>query len=139
MIRNSFKLVASKDQKKFFADLKMVYQAPNAAVAENNLQTMLEKWSKYSATLKSWVNNWHNLNAFFKFSDHVKKLIYTTNPIKRFHKQIRKYTKTKGAFSSENALLKIAFAAILKITQKWSQPIPNWALVISELDYPLPK
>lgn len=133
MIRNSFKLVASKDQKKFISDLKNVYQAPNKQVAHDNLLSMLDKWSKYSAALKAWVNHWDNLSTFFQFSPHIRKLIYTTNPIEGFHRQIRKYTKTKGAFTNENSLLKLTFAAILKISQRWSQPIPNWALTISEL------
>lgn len=138
MVRNSFRLVASKDQKKFILDLKTVYQAPNAEVAESNLHALLDKWSKYGAALKSWVNNWNNISTFFQFSAHVRRLIYTTNPIEGFHRQIRKYTKTKAAFTSENALLKLTFAAILKITQRWNQPIPNWALTISELDIHFP-
>ena len=137
-IRNSLKLVASKDQKKFIADLKTVYQASNAEVAEANLLELQEKWAKYSAALKSWVQNWHNLSAYFKFSKQVRKLIYTTNPIEGFHRQLRKYTKTKGAFTSETALLKLAFAAILKISERWKQPLPNWALTISELEIHFP-
>jgi len=138
MIRNSFKLVASKDQKKFISDLKTVYQAPNQEIAYSNLLSLLDKWSKYSAALKPWVNNWENLSTFYKFSNHIRKLIYTTNPIEGFHRQLRKYTKTKSAFTSENALLKLAFAAILRISEKWSQPINNWALTISEIDIYFP-
>lgn len=138
MIRNSFKLVASKDQKKFIADLKTVYQAPNEQVAHTNLLHLLDKWSKYSAALKPWINHWDNLSTFFHFSPNVRKIIYTTNPIEGFHRQIRKFTKTKGAFTNENSLLKLTFAAILKISQKWYQPIPNWALTISELDIHFP-
>ncbi len=107
-------------------------------VAESNLYAMTDKWSKYSAALKSWINNWDNLTTFFQFSSNVRRLIYTTNPIEGFHRQIRKYTKTKGSFTNENALLKLTFASILKITQKWNQPIQNWALIISELDIHFP-
>jgi transposase-like protein len=138
MIRNSFKLVASKDQKKFISDLKTVYQSPNKQVAYDNLLALLDKWNKYSAALKNWVNHWDNLSTFFQFSPSVRRLIYTTNPIEGFHRQIRKYTKTKGAFTSEIALQKLTFAAILKISQKWSQPILNWALTVSELDIHFP-
>lgn len=138
MIRNSFKLVASKDQKKFISDLKTVYQAPNEQVAHSNLLILVDKWNKYAAALKPWINHWDNLSTFFQFSPHVRKLIYTTNPIEGFHRQIRKYTKTKGAFTNENSLLKLTFAAILKISQKWNQPLHNWALTISELDIHFP-
>ena len=89
--------------------------------------------------LKSWHDNWANLSAYFKFSPAIRKLIYTTNPIEGFHRQLRKYTKTKGAFTSENALLKLTFCAINGIIRKWSMPIANWAATISELDLHFPK
>jgi transposase-like protein len=138
-IRSSVKLVASKDQKKFIADLKTIYQAPNLEAAEANLQKVLETWKKYPAALRGWVDNWDNITNYLKFSPMVRKLIYTTNPIEGFHRQVRKFTKTKGSFTSENALMKLTFAAIMKITQKWNQPISNWALTISELDIHFPK
>ena len=133
-IRNSLRLVASKDQKQFMADLKKVYQAPSLEVAEANLLTLGEKWAKYSAAIKPWVNNWPKLTAYFKYSHQIRKLIYTTNPVEGFHRQIRKFTKTKGAFTNENSLTKLVFCAINKISEKWNQPIHNWALLISELD-----
>ncbi len=71
---------------------------------------------------------------YFKYSSEVRKLIYTTNPIEGFHRQVRKYTKTKGAFTSENALFKLVFCAIKQITAKWNMPIPNWAVTVSQLD-----
>ena len=137
-VRNSFKLVASKDQKQFVAELKTVYQAPNIAVAEENLAQMIKRWSKYQAALKSWINNWDLLSGFFKYSPHIRKLIYTTNPIEGFHRQVRKFTKTKGAFTNENALMKLVFCAINRISTKWSQPLHNWALTFSELDQHFP-
>ncbi len=134
-IRNSLKHVASKNQKEFMADLKTVYQASTQDLAEYNLLRLEEKWgSKYPMVIKSWQNNWPNLSTYFKYSHDVKKLIYTTNPIEGFHRQLRKYTKTKGAFTSENALFKLVFCAIKHITAKWNQPLPNWALTISQLD-----
>lgn len=137
-IRNSLRLVLSKDQKAFMADLKQVYQAPNKDVAFINLEQMLQKWPKYHAALKSWVNNWEVLTTYFKYSPAIRKLVYTTNPIEGFHRQVRKYTKTKAAFVSEPALLKLVFCAILNISRKWFHPIPNWALALSELDSHFP-
>jgi putative transposase len=134
-IRNSIKFVASKNQKEFMVDLKGVYQAETKDLAEYNLLKLEEKWGKqYPMVIKSWQQNWDNLSTYFKYSAELRKLIYTTNPIEGFHRQVRKYTKTKGAFTSENALFKLVFSAIMNIEKKWNQPIQNWALVISQLD-----
>jgi putative transposase len=138
-IRNSLKNVASKNQKEFMVDLKTVYQAPSKDIAEVNLLQLDEKWGeKYPIVLKSWQQNWDNLTTYFKYSKEVRKLIYTTNPIEGFHRQVRKYTKTKGSFTSENALFKLVFCAIKQITAKWNMPIQNWALAISQLDIYFP-
>lgn len=134
-IRNSLKHVASKNQKEFMADLKTVYKAETKDLAEYNLLALEEKWGKkYPMVIKSWQQNWDNLSTYFKYSDEVRKLIYTTNPVEGFHRQIRKYTKTKGSFTSENALFKLVFCAIKQITGKWYMPLANWALTISQLD-----
>ena len=102
---------------------------------EHNLLKLDEKWgTKYPMVIKSWNQNWDNLSTYFKYSAEIRKLIYTTNPIEGFHRQVRKYTKTKGAFTSENALFKLVFSAILNIEKKWNVPIQNWALSISQLD-----
>ena len=138
-IRNSLKFVASKNQKEFMVDLKTVYQAASKDAAEYNLLALDEKWGKkYPMVIKSWQANWDNLSTYFKYSAEVRKLIYTTNPIEGFHRQVRKYTKTKGAFTSENALFKLVFCAIKQVTAKWNMPIQNWALAISQLDIYFP-
>ena len=138
-IRNSIKHVASKNQKAFMVDLKTVYQAETKDLAEYNLLKLEEKWGdKYPMVLKSWQNNWDNLTTYFKYSMEVRRLIYTTNPIEGFHRQVRKYTKTKGAFTSENALFKLIYCAINNISSKWNQPLHNWALTISQLDIYFP-
>lgn len=137
-IRNSLKMVPSKHTKEFVTDLKTVYTASSLAVAEANLQSISSKWSKYHMALKGWQENWHLLSIYFKFSPSIRKLIYTTNIIEGFHRQIRKYTKTKGSFTSENALLKIFYCAITQITSKWNKPLNNWAETRSELDLHFP-
>jgi putative transposase len=134
-IRNSLKYVASKNQKEFMKDLKEVYQAPNKDAAEYNLLKLQEKWGeKYPMVIKSWQSNWEHLSHYFQYSGEIRKLIYTTNAIEGFHRQVRKYTKTKGAFTSESALFKLIYCAIQKITEKWTAPLQNWALTISQLD-----
>jgi len=133
-IRNSLKYIASRDQKEFMKDLKQVYQASSKDIAESNLLQLDEKWGKkYPAVLSSWNKNWNNLSNYFKYSTHIRKMIYTTNAIEGFHRQVRKYTKTKGAFTSENALLKLVYCAINQIRKKWTQPVQNWALTVSQL------
>ncbi len=139
-IRNSLKFVASKNQKEFMKDLKTVYQADTKDLAELNLLRLDEKWGeKYPMVLKSWQNNWDNLSTYFKFSKEIRKLIYTTNSIEGLHRQIRKYTKTKSAFTNETALFKLVFCAINHASRKWSQPIHNWALTISQFDIFFPQ
>jgi putative transposase len=104
--------VASKEQKNFMRDLKEVYRAPTKDLAEHNLQKLDEKWGcRYPMVTKSWFNHWENLSGYFKYSPEIRKLIYTTNPIEGFHRQVRKYTKTKGAFTAENALFKLVYCA----------------------------
>lgn len=134
-IRHSVKYVASKDQKAFMADLKTVYKAETKDLAEQRLLELDEKWgSKYPMVLRSWQNKWEELSTFFKYSAEIRRLIYTTNAIEGFHRQVRKYTKSKGAFTSESALVKLIYSAYQRIRVKWNQPMHNWALVISQLD-----
>lgn len=133
-IRNSLKYVASKDQKPFMADLKLVYQATTKDVAEQNLAALGDKWGKkYPIVIKSWQDNWHKLSTYFKYTEEIRRIIYTTNTIEGFHRQVRKVTKTKGAFPNDDALLKLVYLAHRNISKKWTQPLHNWSLTISQL------
>jgi len=132
-IRNSLKYVASKNQKEFMADLKEVYKATTKEYAEEKLLELDEKWGKkYPAVTRSWQNNWDNLSNYFKYPDEIRKIIYTTNSVEGFHRQVRKITKTKGSFSSSQALEKLLYLAIQNILEKWNKPINNWSLIISQ-------
>ncbi|USQ14719.1 MULTISPECIES: IS256 family transposase [Legionella] len=133
-IRNSLKYVVSKDQKAFMADLKLVYKASSKDLAEHHLLELEEKWGKkYPAVIKSWNNHWEALSQYFKYPEELRRIIYTTNIVEGFHRQIRKYTKNKGAFTSENALIKLIYCAAQKVLEKWNQPMHNWALIVSQL------
>lgn len=133
-IRNSIKYVASKDQKVFMADLKPVYQAASKDEAEHQLQELEAKWGKkYPVVIESWNRNWDKLSTYFKYSPAIRKLIYKTNTIEGFHRQVRKVTKTKGAFTSDMALLKLIYLATMNIQKKWTQPLQNWSLTVSQL------
>lgn len=134
-IRNSLKYVASKNASEFVKDLKSIYQAQTKYMAEHNLLAREEKWGKkYPMFIKSWQDNWQNLSTYFKYSQKIRTLIYTTSPIEGFHRQVGKYNKTKCAFTSDNTLFKLLFCAINQITDKWTMPIPNWAITIIQLD-----
>jgi putative transposase len=133
-IRTSLRYVVSRDQKAFMQDLKLVYKATSKDLAEHHLLELGEKWGKkYPAVIKSWQANWEALSQYFKYPEELRRIIYTTNIVEGFHRQIRKYTKNKGAFTSENALLKLVYCACQKVLEKWNQPMHNWALIISQL------
>jgi putative transposase len=133
-IRNSLKYVVSRDQKAFMVDLKLVYKATSKDLAEHHLLELGEKWGKkYPAVIKSWQANWESLSQYFKYPEDLRRIIYTTNIVEGFHRQVRKYTKSKGAFTSENALLKLIYCACQKVLEKWNQPMHNWALIVSQL------
>jgi len=120
-IRNSLKYIASKDQKEFLKDLKKVYRAVNKEIAEDELLSLEEKWgSKYPVVIDSWQNNWEELSQYFEFSAPIRKMIYTTNAVEGFHRQVRKVTKTKGAFTNDMALLKLVYLATKNIQKKWT-------------------
>lgn len=133
-IRNSMKYVGSKHQKEFMRDLKPVYQAPDEAAARAKLGGLKEKWGKmYPVVIESWENNWERLTRYFQYPTAIRRIIYTTNTVEGFHRQLRKVTKTKGAFTSDNALLKLLYLTIERITEKWTSPLQNWSLTFSQL------
>lgn len=133
-IRNSIKYVASKDQRLFMTDLKLVYRAGNEQVALDELEKLKEKWNKkYPMVIGSWQTNWSKLATYFRYPAGIRKLIYTTNTIEGYHRQIRKVTKNKGVFTSDMALLKLIYLATERIQQKWTMPLANWALSASHL------
>ena len=139
-IRNSLKYVSSKDQKEFLLDLKPVYAAVNKASAEEALLELSAKWEKkYPLVVNSWQNNWEKLSTYFQYADPIRRIIYTTNTIEGFHRQVRKVTKTKGAFPSDMALLKLIYLTTQNIAKKWTMPAQNWSLTLSQLSIIFPQ
>jgi putative transposase len=133
-MRNSFKYVASKDSKEFTADLRTVYQASTKEQAEANLDLLEQKWGrKYGVAVRSWRDNWPRLSTYFQYPEEIRRVIYTTNMIEGFHRQVRKVTKTKGAFTSDMALQKLVYLATTNVVKKWRRPIANWAIIASQL------
>ena len=133
-IRNSIKYVASKNQKAFMADLKCVYKAATINAAETALDELETKWGdKYPMVISSWRNKWPTLSTYFNYPDYVRTAIYTTNAVEAVHRQFRKLTKTKGGFANENSLLKLLYAGMLKASERWTHPVQNWNLTLSQL------
>ena len=133
-IRNSLKYVTSEDEKPFLKDLKKVYQAKSKDSAEYNLEELDKKWgAKYPIVLKSWKNNWNRLSQYFKYGDQIRRIVYTTNTVEGFNRQIRKVTKSKSVFPNDKALLKMVYLASENIMKKWTSPIQKWSLVIQQL------
>lgn len=115
-------------------DLKPVYQSETLELAELRLDELEETWGKkYPKVLESWRNNWSKLTTYFRYDPAIRKLIYTTNTIEGFHRQLRKVTKTKGGFTSDMALLKLIYLAHNNISQKWTMPLNNWAMTAQKL------
>lgn len=133
-IRNSIKYVSWKDSKAFIKDLQTVYQAGTIEQAAVNLEVVSGTWGrKYPIAIQGWQNNWERLSPYFHYPDAIRKMMYTTNIIEGFHRQVRKVTKTKGAFTSDTALLKLIYLATMRMIEKWNNCITNWALIASQL------
>lgn len=133
-IRNSIKYVASKNQKTFMKDLKLVYQAVSKEQAAIELDKLDSKWGKdYPIVIKSWRDNWEKLTAYFEFSDAIRRIIYTTNTVEGYHRQIRKVTKNKDVFTNDTALEKLVYLAYRNIRKKWTMPLSNWGLTAQQL------
>ena len=134
-VRYSTRFVNYKDRKEFCTDLKTIYTAPNEQAALAALDLFEEKWgSKYAYAIRSWRNNWSRLATFYKYPPEIRRLIYTTNAIENFNRQIRKVTKNKGSFASDEALLKVLYLVVMDRTAKWTLPLQNWAQILQQLE-----
>lgn len=133
-IRSSLRYVPEKDKKSVAADLKPIYQAINQEVGYEKLLEFEEKWGKdYPLSVKGWLDNWGNLSTYFEYAPDIRRAIYTTNAIEAMHRQIRKVTKTKGAFTSDTSLMKLFFLVVKEVSKKWTMPIRNWGLTMQQL------
>ena len=135
-MRNSMKYVIYKDLREIVKDLKLIY---TAATEQQGMEQLLEaenKWGKkYPAIFKSWHHNWDRLSNIYKYNKDLRRIIYTTNPIESYHRMIRKVTKTKGAFSSENAILKQIYLAIQNAQTRWTGQIFSWNIIRNDLNH----
>ncbi|KAB7725160.1 IS256 family transposase [Rudanella paleaurantiibacter] len=133
-LRNSFRFIPDKHLKEFVKAIKTVYQAPTAEQGWENLQWMQEQWgSRYPQALAGWVSNWSLLSSFYDYPASLRKVVYTTNTVEAYHRQLRKVTKTKGAFASDVALQKLVYLVIQNLETKWETKTYNWKEVINDL------
>jgi len=132
-IRNSCRYVVWKDKKAFVRDMKQIYDAPTKQAARAALEDLANTWGrKYPYAIKSWEDNWEELTVFFDFPLEIRKIIYTTNLIENLNGKIRKYTKNKLSFPTDEAVLKSVFLALREATKKWTMPIHNWGLILNQ-------
>ena len=132
-IRNSCRYVVWKEKKEFISDMKLIYNAPTKESASLELDHFEKKWgSKYPYATRSWRMNWDELTAFFDFPVEIRKIIYTTNLIENLNGKIRKYTKNKLSFPTDDALKKSVYLSIAEIEKKWTMPIHNWGLILNQ-------
>jgi transposase-like protein len=133
-IRNSLKYVTYTEQDAFMQDLKAVYQAPTREEAETALLKLAEAWSdKYAVAVRSWQNNWNDLSTFFDFPYQIRRLIYTNNAIEGYNRQLRKVTKNKTVFPTDEAVRKSFYLAHRDIAAKWTMPLPHWPEILNQL------
>jgi putative transposase len=133
-IRNSLKYVVWKDRKAFAQDLKAIYRAPTRELAETHLLQLAEKWGdKYAVAVRSWENHWEELATLFDYTPEIRRLIYTTNILEAYNRQLRKVTKNRGALPSPEAIRKLLWLAHQDIAKKWTMPLANWAHILNQL------
>jgi transposase-like protein len=134
-MRNSIKYISDKDMRPMVNDLKKIYQAVNADMAAHYLNQAEAIWGeKYKVVFRSWRNNWERLTNFYRYPPALRKVIYTTNPIESYHRMVRKVTKTKGAFTSEDAIVKQIYLATMNAQIKWKGSIASWSSVRRDLE-----
>ena len=132
-IRNSCQFVPYKDRKAVCADLKKIYGAVNLDDAELAKEAFREKWDKkYPNILKSWDRNWPELTILFEFPREIRKIIYTTNAVEGYHRMVRKFTKSKPIFPTDDSIRKVIYMSVREISKKWTTPVRDWGLAYQQ-------
>lgn len=133
-IRNSCKYVSYKDLKAFCADMKAIYTAPNEEAGLAALDRLENTWGgKYGYAIKSWRSNWRNLATFFKYPEEIRRIIYTTNTIENLNRRMRKVTKNKSSFPTDDSLFKLLYLAVMDASKKWTMALRDWSAIINQL------
>jgi putative transposase len=134
LMRNSLKYVSHKDRKEFSSDMKFIYKAPTEESALKSLDDFESKWSKeYPLAVGVWDRNWGRISSMYRFTDEIRKLIYTTNAIESVHSQFRKVTRSKNQFPDDNSVFKMLYLSSIEISKKWTMSIPHWNRILAQL------
>lgn len=133
MIRNTLQYVSYQDRKELVRDLKQIYQASTEEIGYNNLIELEEKWSKRKVSLDNWINNWDNIQPFFKYGTETRKIMYTTNAIESLNNSYKRLNKGRRVFSTIQSLEKSIYLSTKIITEKWTSRYQNWGVTLAEL------
>lgn len=133
-IRNSTRYVNYKDRRQFCKDMKEIYTAPTEEAGLAALDRFEKKWGdKYAYAVKSWRTNWPCLSTFFKYPPEIRRLIYTTNPIESFNSILRRITRVKSSFPTDDSLFKILYLAVMDTSEDWKRPVREWGTIMNQL------
>ena len=134
-IRNSIKYVSYKNKKEFVKDLKLVYKADTEEIALAQLDELKKKWDNiYDSVIDSWYENWDKLSTYFSYTKEIRKMIYTTNALEGFNRQLRKFTKIRTVFPTDDSLRKSLYLATDQVMKKWTSPLPNWGITLLKFE-----
>ena len=134
VIRNSLKYVSNDDMQEFSRDAKSIYKAPTEEAALLALDELKQEWSEeHPLAVNVWERNWDRISTMFRFTEEIRRLIYTTNPIESVHRQLRKVTKNRSIFPSDTAVLKLLYLAAQNVVKKWTVRIPHWNKILAQL------
>jgi len=136
--RNSLRYIPTKHYKEFCRDARAIYAAVSLQAAREALEALKTKWADYPSAVRVWVDNFEHVERLYELPAPIRSMVYTTNMVEGFHSALRKVTRGKGAFPNDEAVFKAIFLRVMDIVKKWTMPVPNWALVLGQLDVLFP-
>ena len=136
--RNSLRYIPTKHYKQFCRDARAIYAAVSRQAAEEALRSLTEKWAEYPAAVRVWVDNFEHVERLFELPSHIRRMVYTTNMVEGFHSALRKVTREKAAFPNDDSVFRAVYLRAMDVAKKWTVPVPNWSLVLGQIDLLFP-
>lgn len=137
--RNSLRYIPTKHYKQFCQDARAIYAAVSRQAAEEALRALAEKWAEYPAAVRVWTDNFEHVEHLFELPSYIRRMVYTTNMVEGFHSALRKVTREKAAFPDDNAVFRAVYLRAMDVAKKWTVPVPNWSLVLGQIDLLFPE